>query len=68
MRNLRALWFRLFGTLGSGRMEKEFAAELESHLQMHIDDGIRAGLGEDEARRQALIKLGGMEQTKTGCF
>jgi predicted permease len=65
MRNLRALWFRLFGTLGSGRMEKEFAAELESHLQMHIDDGIRAGLGEDEARRQALIKLGGMEQTKT---
>src|ERR1700677_3744698 len=64
MRHLRALWFRLSGILGRGRKEAEFAAELESHLQMHIVDGVRAGLSQDEVRRQALIKLGGMEQTK----
>ena len=30
---------------------------------MHTEDGIRAGLSPDEARRQALIRLGGVEQT-----
>lgn len=64
MRNLRALWFRLSEILGRGRKEAEFSAELESHLQMHIEDGVHAGLSHEEARRQALIKLGGMEQTK----
>ncbi|MGC1655522.1 MAG: ABC transporter permease, partial [Candidatus Acidiferrales bacterium] len=38
--------------------------ELESHLQMHIDENIRRGMTPADARRQALIKLGGMEQTK----
>ncbi|HVG19637.1 MAG TPA: ABC transporter permease [Blastocatellia bacterium] len=40
------------------------AEELESHLRMHIDDNLRAGLDAAEARRQALIKLGGLEQVK----
>jgi putative ABC transport system permease protein len=31
---------------------------------MHTEDGIRAGLSAEEARRQALIKLGGLEQTR----
>jgi len=31
---------------------------------MHIEDNVRAGMAPEEARRQALIKLGGMEQTK----
>ena len=31
---------------------------------MHIADNIRAGMTPDEARRQALIALGGMEQTR----
>jgi hypothetical protein len=31
---------------------------------MHIEDNIRAGMSPQEARRQALIKLGGVEQTK----
>ena len=38
--------------------------ELESHLQMHIEDNVRAGLSPEEARRQALIKLGGVEKMK----
>jgi predicted permease len=44
--------------------EREVADEIESHLQLHIDDNLRAGMGAGEARRQALIKLGGLEQTK----
>ena len=61
---LRALWFRLRGLVESERMERDFAIELESHLELHIEDGLRAGLSAEDARRQALIKLGGMEQTK----
>jgi predicted permease len=44
--------------------DADFDAELASHVEMHTDDGIRAGLSPEEARRQALIRLGGMEQTR----
>ena len=50
--------------LTDGHVDVEFAAELESHLQMHIEDNLRAGMSPTEARRRALIKLGGVEQVK----
>jgi predicted permease len=62
MRSLRALWKRMLGIFRG--QDSEFAAELEGHLTMHVEDGMRAGLSAEEARRQALIRLGGMEQTK----
>ena len=40
------------------------AAELESHLQMHVDERVRAGVSPEDARREAVLKLGGVEQTK----
>jgi predicted permease len=64
MRQLRALAFRLRGLLRSRRSESDFAAELDSHVTLHTDAGIRAGLAPAEARRQALIRLGGAEQTR----
>jgi predicted permease len=64
MRWLRALLVRLFGVFGKDRQDSEFAEEMESHLQMHIEDNLRAGMSAGEARRQALIKLGGVETTK----
>jgi len=64
MHKLRALWIRLCGLIGARRDEDDFAAELESHVAMHTEDGIRAGLSPEEARRQALIALGGAEQTR----
>src|SRR5687768_4786684 len=44
--------------------ERDFSTEIESHLEMHIADNVRAGMSPAEARRQALIALGGVEQTK----
>src|ERR1700716_92818 len=64
MRPLRALFIRLGGLFGREHQERELAAEMESHLQMHIEDNLRAGMTAEEARRQALIKLGGVAQTK----
>ena len=61
MRKLRALLLRLKGLFSKN---DDFADELESHLQMHIDDNIRAGMSPQDARRDALMKLGGLDQTK----
>jgi putative ABC transport system permease protein len=64
MKSVRAWFMRLFGVFGSQRAERELSAEIESHLQLHIDDNLRAGLSPQEARRRALIALGGVEGTK----
>jgi len=63
MRALRAWLLRLVGTFQRWPRDTELSAELESHLQLHISDNERAGMTEAEARRQALIKLGGIAQT-----
>ena len=64
MRKLRALWMRLRGLFSAQRDDGEFDAELKSHVAMHTEDGIQSGLAQDEDRRQALIRLGGAEQTR----
>ena len=64
MKKLRAALRRFAGMFSSGRREEEFASELEGHLQMHTDDNMRAGMTAEEARRDALVKLGGMERTR----
>ena len=62
MRKVRA-WLLRFKGLFS-RNDRDFVDELESHLQLHIDDNIRAGMSPQEARRVALMKLGGVDQAK----
>jgi len=64
MKEIRAFLLRLRNLLRPGGLEKELHDELAAHLQLHIDDNLRRGLTADEARRQALVQLGGMEQTK----
>ncbi|HEX8772906.1 MAG TPA: ABC transporter permease [Pyrinomonadaceae bacterium] len=64
IRQLRVWLVRLTGLFRQKNRERELADELESHLQMHIEDNLRAGLTPVEARRQALVKLGGVEPTK----
>ncbi|MGH9640715.1 MAG: ABC transporter permease, partial [Bryobacteraceae bacterium] len=64
---MRALlgWFvRLLGLLHKKHLERDLSAEIESNLQLHIEDNLRAGMTPEEARRQAILKLGGIEQTK----
>jgi hypothetical protein len=64
MRKLRG-WLVRWGSLfNKRRQDRELAEELEAHLQMHIEENLGRGMTPEEARRQALIKLGGIEQTK----
>jgi len=64
MRTLRSWVLRLAGLFSPGRREDEIRQELESHLQLHIDDNVRAGMSPAEARREALLRLGGIESVK----
>jgi predicted permease len=45
-------------------LDREFDEELAAHLEMATDDNIRAGMTPAEARRQAMLKLGGVEPAK----
>ena len=64
MRSLRALLLRVGGLFRKDQHDADLSSELESHLRMHVEENLRAGMSPEEARRQALMKLGGVEQTK----
>ena len=64
MRELRALCFRLLGLLGLRRKDQEISEELQFHIDLDVADGMRAGLSREEARRKALVRLGGAEQVR----
>src|SRR6267142_428195 len=44
MRPLRVLFIRLAELFRKGPREHDLTAEMESHLQMHIEDNLRAGM------------------------
>ncbi|HTB13027.1 MAG TPA: ABC transporter permease [Bryobacteraceae bacterium] len=64
MRLLRGWMRRAAGLLPNARREQELADELNAHLAMHIDDNLRRGMSVEDARRDAVLTLGGIEPTK----
>src|SRR6266481_8079741 len=64
MRRLRELILRFGGLFNKRRKNRELNEEIESHLQLHIEDNLRLGMPPEQARRQAMIKLGGIDYTK----
>ena len=64
MRRIRSWLIRLMGSFGQRRREADLADEFDSHLQLHIDDNVRAGMSPADARRVALIGFGGVEAIK----
>jgi macrolide transport system ATP-binding/permease protein len=64
MRAFRAFLLRIAGLFATQQQEDKLADEIDSHLQMHIEDNILAGMSPREARRDAILSLGGVEKTK----
>ncbi|HEX8711519.1 MAG TPA: ABC transporter permease, partial [Terracidiphilus sp.] len=64
MRKFRAFMVRLASIFRTQKAESEFASELESNIAMMAEEGVRTGLNPEEARRRALIQLGGAEQLR----
>jgi len=55
----------LFRNLSNRRkVERDLAAEVDSYVHLSTERKVRAGLSETDARREALVELGGAEQVK----
>ena len=55
---------QLFNWLRRRKMESGLDRELRYHLERRVSDLSRAGLAEREARRQAMLEIGGVTQIK----
>jgi ParB-like chromosome segregation protein Spo0J len=41
-----------------GRVDAEIEEELRAHIEMAMEDGVRAGMTEEQARRAARVRFG----------
>src|SRR5262245_27401818 len=64
MRTLRRSWNRLLGTFTGSHREPELAEEIESHIRLMADEGVRRGLSPSEALRQARLQFGSVDAAK----
>src|SRR5713226_3051766 len=56
------MWRRLVSMFRKQRLDRELAEELQSHLQMLVDEHLRRGMSHAEARQAALRSFGGVGQ------
>jgi hypothetical protein len=61
---LRQSLQRFLSLFRRARLDQEHDAEVVAHLDLAIDENRKNGMSAEEARRQALIHLGGVAQTK----
>ena len=59
MATLKQFIARLRALVRGGDLDRDFAQEMQAHLDMAIEDSIRLGMAPDEARRQAAVRFGG---------
>ena len=64
MKSLRRFFSRLSSWATRKRDEQRLREEIEEHLVLPTADNIRTGMSLQEARRQALLKFGGVETVK----
>jgi predicted permease len=64
MKTIRAGLARLGGLFNRDSRDRDFSEELASHVALHREDNLRSGMTPEEARRAALIRLGGVESVK----
>src|SRR5262245_26881883 len=62
------LWFRLRvmlrGLFDGGAKDEELSEEIRAYVELDTESKIRLGMTPEDARREALIELGGAEQVK----
>jgi predicted permease len=45
-------------------LDRELDAEMASHLEMAVEENVRRGMNPEEARRQAMVRFGGVQQAR----
>jgi predicted permease len=61
---IREAFQRVLSFFHKQQRDFDLDAELQSHLDLAIEENIGKGMSPDEARRRALVRLGGVEQAK----
>ena len=61
---LRRAWQRCSAFFRKKGLDADIEAEIAAHLEMAIEENRLRGLSEAEARRLALVSMGGIEQAK----
>jgi predicted permease len=64
MKSLRRFFTRLFNSAAKREEEERLREEIAEHIALQTDENLRAGLSPVEARRQAMLKFGGVEAMK----
>src|SRR5215467_3151818 len=64
--NFRRFASLLRNLLHKEREERELDEEVRSHEQLLVDENVRAGMSQQEARRQARLELGPPDRVKYG--
>jgi putative ABC transport system permease protein len=64
MYRIRELFARLAGYRVRARRDRDLDREIRAHLQMAIEEHLRAGMSPPDARASAMRELGGVTQTK----
>jgi len=64
MRFLRRFLTRLANSAARRTQEERLREEIEGHIALQTAENLRAGLSPIEARRQAMLKFGGVEAMK----
>jgi len=64
MSAMREAMNRVRSFLHKPERDAELDAEIAAHLEMAIEENVALGMSEREARRQALIRFGGVEQAR----
>jgi putative ABC transport system permease protein len=59
-------WRRLCALARRQELENRLDDEIRFHVEQQTEKNRRAGMAADEARRQALIRFGGVEQVREG--
>jgi len=55
---------RLRAVFTKRALDEDLNEELAHHLELLTEDNLKAGMAPEEARRQACIAMGGLEQAR----
>ncbi len=64
MKGMRRFWARVGRLVGRRGAEARLREEIAEHIALQTADNLRAGMTPVEARRQAMLKFGGVEAMK----
>lgn len=62
--SLRRALARMGAFFHKGPMDRELEEEVAAHIAMATEENVQRGMSPEEARRQALVRFGGVEQAK----